>query len=78
MSARFPEYVEAYTLEDNCTYAVSFNGKTRFTVDMPKSAGKDEVEKAVMSLPQTEKYTSGLNVVKVIVVPGKIVNVVVK
>ena len=76
--AVFPEYVEAYTVEDSCTYAVSFNGKTRFTVDLPKSAGKDEVEAAVRAMDQTAKYTDGLNIVKVIVVPGKIVNIVVK
>ena len=76
--ATFPEYVEAYTVEDSCTYAVSFNGKTRFTVDLPKSAGKDEVEAAVRAMEQTAKYTDGLNIVKVIVVPGKIVNIVVK
>ncbi len=76
--ASFPEYVEAYTAEDSCTYAVSFNGKTRFTVDLPKSADKDEVEARVRSMEQTAKYVNGLNIIKVIVVPGKIVNIVVK
>ena len=76
--ATFPEYVEAYTVEDSCTYAVSFNGKTRFTVDLPKSAGKEEVEAQVRAMEQTAKYTDGLSIVKVIVVPGKIVNIVVK
>ncbi len=76
--ASFPEYVEAYTVEDSCTYAVSFNGKTRFTVDLPKSADKDEVEARVRSMEQTAKYVNGLNIIKVIVVPGKIVNIVVK
>ena len=76
--ASFPEFVEAYTVEDSCTYAVSFNGKTRFTVDLPKSAGKDEVEARVRSMEQTAKYTDGLSIIKVIVVPGKIVNIVVK
>ena len=76
--ASFPEYVEAYTVEDTCTYAVSFNGKTRFTVDLPKSAGKDEVEAAVRSMEQTAKYTDGHSIIKVIVVPGKIVNIVIK
>ena len=76
--ATFPEYVEAYTVEDSCTYAVSFNGKTRFTVDLPKSADKDEVEAQVRSMEQTAKYVNGLNIIKVIVVPGKIVNIVVK
>ena len=77
-NARFPEYVEAYTHEDSCTYAVSFNGKTRFTVEQPKSASREEVEAYVRSLEQTAKYVAGLNIVKVIVVPGKIVNIVVK
>ena len=76
--ARFPEYVEAYTVEDSCTYAVSFNGKTRFTVELPKAAGKEEVEAHVRSLDQTAKYVGEMNIVKVIVVPGKIVNIVLK
>jgi len=77
-TATFPEYVEAYTIENNATYAVSFNGKTRFTVDLPKSMGKDEVEAHVRSLEQTARYTEGKSIVKVIVVPGKIVNIVIK
>ena len=76
--ATFPEYVEAYTVEDSCTYAVSFNGKTRFTVDLPKSAGKEEVEAQVRAMDQTAKYVDGHNIIKVIVVPGKIVNIVIK
>ena len=76
--ASYPEYVEAYTVEDECTYAVSFNGKTRFTVDLPKSAGKDEVEARVRAMDQTSKYIDGYNIIKVIVVPGKIVNIVIK
>ena len=76
--AAFPEYVEAYTVEDSCTYAVSFNGKTRFTVDLSKSMGKDEVEAHVRGLEQTARYVAGGNIAKVIVVPGKIVNIVVK
>lgn len=76
--AVFPEYVEAYTVENNATYAVSFNGKTRFTVDLPKSLGKEEVEANIRALPQTLKYTEGKTIVKIIVVPCKIVNVVIK
>ncbi len=76
--AKFPEYVEAYTVEDSCTYAVSFNGKTRFTVDQPKSASREEVEAYVRGLEQTAKYVGEQSIVKVIVVPGKIVNIVVK
>ena len=77
-NAAFPEYVEAYTVENTCTYAVSFNGKTRFTVDLPKDNSKDEVEAHVRGMEQTAKYVAGGNIVKVIVVPGKIVNIVVK
>ena len=76
--AAFPEYVEAYTVENNCTYAVSFNGKMRFTVDLPVDMSKEEVEAHVRGLEQTDKYIAGGNVMKVIVVPGKIVNIVVK
>ena len=77
-AASFPEYNEAFTVEDSVTYAVSFNGKTRFTAELPKSMDRAGVEAAVMAMPQTDKYLAGLSVVKVIVVPGKIVNIVVK
>ena len=76
--AAFPEYIEAYTIENTCTYAVSFNGKTRFTVDLPLDMSREEVDAHVRSLEQTAKYVAGGNIVKVIVVPGKIVNIVVK
>ena len=76
--AAFPEYKEEYTIENNCTYAVSFNGKTRFTVDLPKDMGKDDVEAYVRAHESTERYLAGKSIVKVIVVPGKIVNLVVK
>ena len=76
--AAFPEYVEAYTIENNCTYAVSFNGKTRFTVELPLDMPREEVDAHVRSLEQTAKYVGEGNIVKVIVVPGKIVNIVVK
>ena len=76
--AAFPEYVEAYTIENTCTYAVSFNGKTRFTVDLPLDMSREDVDAHVRSLEQTAKYVAGGNIAKVIVVPGKIVNIVVK
>ena len=76
--ATFPEYIEAYTVENNCTYAVSFNGKTRFTVELPLDMTREEVEAYVRPLEQTAKYVGDGNIVKVIVVPGKIVNIVVK
>lgn len=76
--ASFPEYIEAYTVENTCTYAVSFNGKTRFTVDLPLDMSREDVEAHVRAMEQTSRYVAGGNIVKVIVVPGKIVNIVVK
>ena len=76
--AVFPEYIEAYTVENTCTYAVSFNGKTRFTVELPLDMSREDVDAHVRSLEQTAKYVAGGNIVKVIIVPGKIVNIVVK
>ncbi len=76
--APFPEYIEAYTVENTCTYAVSFNGKMRFTVELPVDMSREDVDAHVRGLEQTAKYVAGGNIVKVIVVPGKIVNIVVK
>ena len=76
--AAFPEYIEAYTIENTCTYAVSFNGKTRFTVELPLDMSREDVDAHVRSLEQTARYVAGGNIIKVIVVPGKIVNIVVK
>lgn len=76
--ARFPEYVAAYAADDTVTYPVQFNGKMRFTVDMAKSATPAEVEAQVRSLEQTVKWSAGMNIVKVIVVPGRIINIVLK
>ena len=76
--ASFPEYVAAYAAEDNVTYPVQFNGKMRFTVELPKSASPAEVEAAVRSMEKTAKWSEGKNIVKVIVVPGRIINIVLK
>ena len=76
--ASFPEYVAAYVAEDNVTYPVQFNGKMRFTVELSKSASPAEVEAAVRSMEQTAKWSEGKNIVKVIVVPGRIINIVLK
>ena len=76
--AHFPEFNAALAAEDNVTYPVSFNGKMRFTVDLPKSLSPKEVEAQIREMEQTSKYVGGQNVVKVIVVLGKIVNFVLK
>ncbi len=76
--ARFPEYVAAYTAEDNVTYPVQFGGKMRFTVDLPRSASPAEVEAAVRAMEQTAKWVGDKQIVKVVVVPGRIINIVLK
>ena len=76
--AAFPEYVAAYTAEDNATYPVAFNGKTRFTVDLPKTLSPAEVEAHVRGLEQTARYQGGMTIAKVIVVPGRMINIVLK
>ena len=77
-AASFPEFNPALIVEDSVKYPVSFNGKMRFTVDLPKSAGPAEVEAAVKALPETARYVGEQTIVKVIVVPGRIVNIVLK
>jgi len=77
-TAAFPEYKPELTVEDSVTYPVSFNGKTRFTVDMPKNAAPAEVEAQIRAMEQTAKWVGSQNIVKVIVVPGRIVNIVLK
>lgn len=76
--ASFPEYREELTKDSTKTYAVSFNGKTRFTVELPADMSREDVETHVRSLEQTDKHVGDGKIVKVIVVPGKIVNIVVK
>ncbi|MBQ3174358.1 MAG: leucine--tRNA ligase [Bacteroidales bacterium] len=74
--ASFPEYVEAYTIENTFEYPVSFNGKMRFKLELSKSLSPKEVEEAVRANENTEKYLAGKPIKKVIVVPSKIINIV--
>ena len=76
--AAWPAWDEQYLKEDTATLSVSFNGKTRFTLDLPADASREEIERAALSAEQAQKYLDGFQVVKVIVVPGKIVNIVLK
>ena len=76
--AAWPQWDEAYLKEDTVTMPVSFNGKTRFTIDVPADATKEAVEQAALGAEQAARYLEGMQVVKVIVVPGRIVNVVLK
>ena len=76
--APWPVFDEQYLKEDTVTLSVSFNGKTRFTLDFAVDASKADIEAATLASPQAQKYLEGKQVVKVIVVPGRIVNIVVK
>lgn len=74
--AKFPIFNADYLVSDTFEYPVSFNGKVRFKLEMPTSATKEEVEKAIFESEKTAHYLEGKEPKKVIVVPGRIVNVV--
>ncbi len=76
--APWPTYDESYLKEDTQTLSVSFNGKTRFTLDFAADATKESIQEATLASEQAKKYLEGKQVVKVIVVPGRIVNIVIK
>jgi leucyl-tRNA synthetase len=72
----YPVFEEHYLKEDSKTYPISFNGKMRFTLDLSLDLSKDEIEKIVMADERTQKQMDGRTPKKVIIVPGKIVNIV--
>ncbi len=76
VDAEWPECNEAYLVESVQKYPVQFNGKVRFTLECPKDTPKEEVEKLVLAHEDTAKYLAGNAVKKIIVVPGRIVNIV--
>lgn len=76
--AKWPEYNEDYLVESTVKMAVSFNGKARYTIEVPADMPAAEVEKVALADAGAAKWTEGKEIKKVIVVPGKIVNVVVK
>ncbi len=75
--AAWPTVNEEYLKEDNVTLAISFNGKARFTLDFPVDTSKEDIQKIVLEHEQAQKWLEGKTVRKVIIVPGKIVNIVV-
>lgn len=75
--AKWPIFNEAYLVETTATYAVSFNGKTRFSMQVPADTDRNEVERLALSNPNAEKWIEGKTPKKVIVVPNKIVNIVI-
>ncbi len=75
--AAFPDWDEKLVTDDTFIYPVSFNGKTRFKIELPAGASRQEVENAVLSAPEARKWLQGRQPKKVIVVTGKIVNIVI-
>ena len=76
--AKWPEWNEDYLKEDAVSLTISFNGKARFQMEFPVGADNASIEKAVLENPQSAKYMEGMQHVKTIVVPNKIVNIVLK
>jgi leucyl-tRNA synthetase len=74
--AQWPTYNEAYLVEATQKYPIQFNGKVRFTIEVAKDTPREEVEKIVMAHELTAKQLNGNAPKKVIVVPGRIVNIV--
>lgn len=75
--AAFPVCNETFLIESTVKYPISFNGKVRFTLELPADMNKTDVEKAALEDENTIKQLNGAPVKKVIVVPGKIVNIVI-
>ena len=76
--APWPAFNEEYLKEDNMKMMVAFNGKARFPMEFPVGTEQQTIIDAALKEPQSQKWIAGFNVVKVIVVPGKMINVVLK
>ena len=74
----WPEYDEKLTIADEVTIAIQVNGKVRGSISVDRTASKEDIEKMALAVENVQKHTEGKTVAKVIVVPGKIVNIVVK
>jgi leucyl-tRNA synthetase len=74
----WPEYDEKFLIEDNFNYPISFNGKMRFNMELPVSMPKEEIIKVVLADERTLKWLGGATPANIIVVPGRIVNIVIK
>lgn len=74
----WPEFVEALTIADEVVVAVQVNGKVRTTLEVDRNISKEELEKLALSQEIIVKYTENQTIAKVIIIPGKIVNIVVK
>jgi len=77
LKASFPAYNEEYLKENTFSYPVSFNGKTRFMLELPLTLTKEQIEKEVLTNEATKKWLQDSPIKKVIIVPNKIVNLVI-
>jgi len=75
-TAEFPVFDASYLVESSKVYPISFNGKMRFTLELPLDMSKEEIEKTVLEYGKTQDQLQGRTPKKVIVIPGKIVNIV--
>ena len=73
----YPEVDETYLVEDTFTYPISVNGKVRARVELPKEVSEEQVRTEVLSHPQVKKWVDGKQVRRIIIVPGRIINIVV-
>ena len=76
--AEWPAWEESYLVEDEVQLTVSFNGKARFQMTFPADATKEDIEKAALADERSQHYIDGKTIVKIIVVPKKIINIVCK
>jgi len=76
--ANFPVHNESFLVEASITYPVAINGKTRFTMELDAESSKEEIEQAAKSHQNLAKYIEGKKIIKTIVVPKRMVNIVVK
>ncbi|WP_028910378.1 leucine--tRNA ligase [Prevotella sp. AGR2160] len=76
--AQWPTYDEKYLVESDMQLTISFNGKARFQKTFPVDASREDIQKAVLEDEKSQKYIGGKDILKVIIVPKKIVNVVLK
>ena len=76
--AQWPVFKEEYLKESTIQMGVSFNGKSRFTMEFDAEASKEDIEKAVMANEKTSKYIGDKKVMKVIIVPKRLINIVIK
>ena len=76
--AQWPKYDESKMKDSEITMPVQFCGKTRFTMQVPAEASREDIEKLALADERTGKYTEGKQIMKIIVVPKRIINIVVK